>query len=224
MSWAHDNRDGNDGYQPKSRRSAPYNRDGGARGARVAGIKLKISGLRPAYTWQELKEAFSDAGAVARADVDGEGGGFVTFREAADAAWAIKNWNGVKFAGKPIKIVKDAPPAAEGRGAKGGRGAKEGGRGAKEGGRGAKGGRGRDKDEKPATAKDLESQMDSYFAKTEKGKAKVAEEKVASKAKVAENLDSDLDSFMAKRAEAAPAAAAETADAPAATEAAADTA
>jgi len=107
---------------------------------------------------------------------------------------------------------------------KGGRGAKEGGRGAKEGGRGAKGGRGRDKDEKPATAKDLESQMDSYFAKTEKGKAKVAEEKVASKAKVAENLDSDLDSFMAKRAEAAPAAAAETADAPAATEAAADTA
>eukprot|EP00729_Bicosta_minor_P012026 gene12026-7343_t len=41
--------------------------------------------------WKALKAEFSDAGTVLRADVE-DGVGTVTYAEAADAAWAIKNW------------------------------------------------------------------------------------------------------------------------------------
>jgi hypothetical protein len=121
-----------------------------------------------------VQTAFSDAGQVARADVDGNGGGEVQFVERSDAMWAVQNWSGKPFGTTTIRIRIGG--GGGGGGGSGGRGerSERGGRGGGErgggrgGGRGA--GRGKGEDKKPKTAEQLEKEMDNYWAKTVRAK------------------------------------------------------
>ena len=90
----------------------------------------------------DLKDGFKEAGDVERADVTGTTG-TVLYANAADAAWAVQNYDNTNFHGSVVKVKFDAY-AGKGKGDRGGRGSKGGGRGGRGGrGGGRKGGKGK---------------------------------------------------------------------------------
>ena len=100
--------------------------------------KLYIGGLPYSTTDQELREAFSQAGAVSSAVVimdkmsgRSKGFGFVEFDSDEDAAKAIDMWNGKDFGGRSLTVNEARPmePRRDSRGGGGGGGSYGGGRG-----------------------------------------------------------------------------------------------
>ncbi len=105
--------------------------------------KLYVGGLPYATTDQELKDAFSQAGAVSSAVIimdkmsgRSKGFGFVEFGNDDDAQKAIDMWNGKDFGGRtltvnearPMEPRRDFRGGGNGGGYGGGRGGNGGGR------------------------------------------------------------------------------------------------
>ena len=91
--------------------------------------KLYVGGLPYATTDNELKEAFSKAGAVASAVIimdkmsgRSKGFGFVEMSSDDDAQKAIDMWNGKDFAGRTLTVNEARPmePRRDFRGGGGG--------------------------------------------------------------------------------------------------------
>jgi len=236
MSWGHDDRDGytGDNQQKPRSRAAPYAR--GDRQGGGAGVTLTITGLSDEVDWRVLKKDFSEAGTVVRADVE-DGVGSVKYAEAADAKWALDNWNNSSFHGKKIRIKRASEGAGRtgGREAGGGRGGGKGkGRDGGKGGRGGgKGGKNAREPRKKVTKESLDKGFADYWGKAgDAGAEKVKElgeldsaARAAKKESTSKNLNSDMDAYFAKKAEAsasASASASAEAEAPASTDAAAE--
>lgn len=110
--------------------------------------KLYVGGLPYATTDTELKDAFSQAGAVSSAIIimdkmtgRSKGFGFVEFASDEDAQKAIDMWNGKDFGGRTL-TVNEARPLEErprGNGGGGYRGGNGGGYGGNRGGGGGRG-------------------------------------------------------------------------------------
>lgn len=108
--------------------------------------KLYIGGLPYSTTEDQLREAFSQAGAVSSAAVimdkmsgRSKGFGFVEFDSDDDAMKAIDMWNGKDFGGRTL-TVNEARPMEPRRDFRGGGGGGGGDRGGYGGGRGGGGG------------------------------------------------------------------------------------
>lgn len=181
-------------------RPTPYSRDtpsgrwdhdkyeGGARngkfggrlgGASRGGTKLIISNLEYSVNDQDIRELFSEFGAIRSYSVHFDRSGRslgtadVMYNSRTDATKALKTYNNVPLDGKPmfIEMVSDEPvyqpPAARPYSSGGGggynrsRGGNRGGRGQRRGGNGGGGGEKREK-KKPMTAEELDAQLDEY--------------------------------------------------------------
>ena len=91
--------------------------------------KLYVGGLPYATTDTELKDAFSQAGAVASAVIimdrmtgRSKGFGFVEMSSDEDAQKAIDMWNGKDFGGRTLTVNEARPMEERPRGAGGGYG------------------------------------------------------------------------------------------------------
>ncbi len=100
--------------------------------------KLYVGGLPYATTDQELRDAFSQAGAVSSAVIimdkmsgRSKGFGFVEMANDEDAQKAIDMWNGKDFGGRTLTVNEARPmePRRDFRGGGGGGGGYGGGRG-----------------------------------------------------------------------------------------------
>jgi cold-inducible RNA-binding protein len=100
--------------------------------------KLYVGGLPYATTDQELRDAFSQAGAVSSAVIimdkmsgRSKGFGFVEMSNDEDAQKAIDMWNGKDFGGRTLTVNEARPmePRRDFRGGGGGGGGYGGGRG-----------------------------------------------------------------------------------------------
>ncbi|MBV9159446.1 MAG: RNA-binding protein [Candidatus Kaiserbacteria bacterium] len=102
--------------------------------------KLYVGGLPYATTEDELREAFSQAGAVESASIimdrmsgRSKGFGFVEMATDEDAQKAIDMWNGKEFGGRTLTVNEARPmeerPRRDFRGGNGGGGGYGGGRG-----------------------------------------------------------------------------------------------
>jgi len=92
--------------------------------------KLYVGGLPYSTTQDELRDAFSQAGAVASASIimdkmtgRSRGFGFVEMENDADAQKAIEMWNGKDFSGRRLTVNEAKPmearaPRSEGYGAR----------------------------------------------------------------------------------------------------------
>lgn len=96
--------------------------------------KLYVGGLPYATTDTELKDAFSQAGAVASAVVimdrmtgRSKGFGFVEMTADDDAQKAIDMWNGKDFGGRTLTVNEARPMEERPRGGSGGSGGYRGG-------------------------------------------------------------------------------------------------
>jgi len=170
-------------------RPAPYSRPGDAE---PDPCTVFVGNLPYEVAWTELKDHMKQAGDVAHADVmegaDGrsKGTGLVRFYSAEDAQWAVENLTDTDCGGRAIFVRADRGGRGSGGGGGGG-GGKSGGKGRGQG-RG-RGGRER-RDSKPTSAGDLDAELDAYMT----GNAAPPE----MKARKANNLDDDLDSYFAK--------------------------
>ncbi|MBI4094006.1 RNA-binding protein [Candidatus Kaiserbacteria bacterium] len=102
--------------------------------------KLYVGGLPYSTTDAELRDAFSQAGAVSSATVimdrmsgRSKGFGFVEFANDDDAMKAIDTWNGKEFGGRTLTVNEARP--MEPRAPRGGGGGYGGGGGGRGGGR-----------------------------------------------------------------------------------------
>ena len=87
---------------------------GGSFGSGAAtGTQLYVGNLSFDTSWQDLKDHFSSAGSVERADVmksdsgRSRGFGIVRFSTKEDAESAIQSMNGVELAGRPLEVRLD---------------------------------------------------------------------------------------------------------------------
>ncbi|KAK9471010.1 uncharacterized protein V1510DRAFT_381920, partial [Dipodascopsis tothii] len=119
----------------------------GGRAPPAGGVQLYVGNLPYSVGWQDLKDLFREAGRVTRADVmttpDGrsKGSGVVVFESGADAANAIRQFNGYDWQGRQIEVREDRF-AGRGRGSYGGGGGGFGGGSSFGGGSGGFGGGG----------------------------------------------------------------------------------
>lgn len=111
--------------------------------------KLYVGGLPYATTEDELREAFSGAGAVESASIimdrmsgRSKGFGFVEMSSDEDAQKAIDMWNGKDFGGRTLTVNEARPMEERPRRAPGGGGGYGGGNGGGGYGGGSRGGNG----------------------------------------------------------------------------------
>ena len=107
--------------------------------------KLYVGGLPYATTDQELKDAFSKAGAVESAVIimdkmsgRSKGFGFVEMSSDEEAQKAIETWNGKDFGGRSLTVNEARPMEERPRGGGGGGGFRGGDRGGRGGGGGGR--------------------------------------------------------------------------------------
>ncbi|CAJ0577175.1 unnamed protein product, partial [Mesorhabditis spiculigera] len=88
------------GVGPRGVGGRPMRDGGSSRGApppRRSGYRVKITGLPPTGSWQDLKDHMREAGDVCYADANGDGSGVVEFSRYEDMRRAIKKLDDTKF-------------------------------------------------------------------------------------------------------------------------------